>query len=78
MHENAEMLCVCVLKYPLINTMSTESQSSTNTGGKIQIVKKVATDKAMRHINYNPGKRQDSVYTHEVGKRWKAVKIKIA
>lgn len=69
MHENAEMQCVCVLKYPLINTVSTELQSSTNTGGKIQIVKKVATDKAMRHINYNPGNRQDSVCTHEVGKR---------
>ena len=78
MHENAEMLCVWVLKFPLINTMSTESQSSTNTWRKTQVVKKVATDKPMGDINYNPDNRQDSIYTHEVGKRWKAVKIKIA
>ena len=32
----------------------------------------------MGDINYNPDNRQDSIYTQEVGKRWKAVKIKIA
>ena len=48
------------------NIVNFGSKLSTD---KIQIVKKVATDKAMRHINYNPDKRQDSVYTHEVGKR---------
>lgn len=49
--------------------MSTESQSSTNTWRKIQVVKKAATDKAMRDINYNPNNRQESIYTQEVGKR---------